>query len=221
DEGGFAPSKLKRMEDRFDIMLKAVKKAGYEGKMQIGIDAAASEFYYKDYYVLEGKKYSADKLIKHYEKLAKDFPLVSLEDGMSQDDWGHWKTMNAHLGKSMQLVGDDLFVTNSDRIREGILEGAANAVLIKVNQIGTVTETLEAMKLGHEVGWSSIVSHRSGETEDHFIADLVVGTNDGQCKFGAPARSDRNAKYNQLLRIEEDLGSKAKYPGKNFRTVGL
>tara|TARA_Y100000310_G_C20617588_1_gene781476 strand:- start:1 stop:1284 length:1284 start_codon:yes stop_codon:yes gene_type:complete len=221
DEGGFAPKQLTKMEDRFSLMLKAVKKAGYDGKVDLAIDAAASEFYAKGKYTLEGKKYDADQLIRHYEKLASKYPLVSLEDGFAEDDWKSWVKLNSHLGKEVQLVGDDLFVTNTLRIEEGILKGAANAVLIKVNQIGTVSETLDAMKMAHEVGWSSIISHRSGETEDAFIANLAVGTNDGQCKFGAPARSERVTKYNELLYIEEDLGEKAVYPGKDFRKIGL
>lgn len=147
----------------------------------------------------------------------KTFPIVSIEDGLAEDDWGSWVEMTNKLGKKVQIVGDDLFVTNTKRIQKGIELNAANSVLIKVNQIGTVTETLNAIKMAHDNNWTAVVSHRSGETEDSFIADLVVGVNAGQSKLGAPARSDRNAKYNELLRIEEELGGKAKYLGKNFR----
>ncbi len=211
DEGGFAPPQLKTLQDRLKIMLKAVKKAGYEGRMKIAVDAASSEFFYKGSYILEGKRYTAEKLISHYEKIAEEYPVFSLEDGLAEDDWESWAKLTARIGKKVQIVGDDLFVTNTERISKGIRLKAANAVLIKVNQIGTVTETLKAIRMAKKAGWQTIVSHRSGETEDSFIADLAVGTNAGQCKFGAPARSDRNAKYNQLLRIEEGLGGKGRF----------
>jgi len=217
DEGGFAPSKLVNVDDRLDLMLKAVENAGYEGKMHIAMDPASSEFFYDGIYKIGEKKYSGSEMIDFYVDLSKRYPIVSIEDGLAEDDWENWVELTKKLGTKVQIVGDDLFVTNTKRIDRGIQMGAANSVLIKLNQIGTVTETLNAIKMAHDQGWTAVVSHRSGETEDAFIADLVVGTSAGQIKTGAPARSDRNAKYNQLIRIEEEIGEEAEYPGIDFR----
>ena len=213
DEGGYAPPKLRGMENRFDLILKAADEVGYTKKIALGIDVAANEIKVGDYYVLGRKKYSAQSLLKYYSNLVEEYPLISIEDPFTEDDWEHWRLMEKFMGKKVQIVGDDLFVTNTERIIKGIALDAANAVLVKVNQIGTVTEALDACDVARQKKWNIIVSHRSGETEDNFIADLAVGVNAGQCKFGAPAHSDRNAKYNQLLRIEEELGRKAKYDG--------
>ncbi|HDM67297.1 MAG TPA: phosphopyruvate hydratase [Thermoplasmatales archaeon] len=217
DEGGFAPMELRNIEDRLDMLLKAVENAGYEGEMKIALDPASSEFFYDGVYKVEGKTFTSGELIDFYVDLCKTYPIVSIEDGLAEDDWDAWVELTSKLGKDVQIVGDDLFVTNTERIKKGIELGAANSVLIKLNQIGTLTETLNAIKMAHDEGWTAIVSHRSGETEDTFIADLVVGTSTGQIKTGAPARSDRCAKYNQLLRIEEELGERAEYPGIDFR----
>jgi enolase len=217
DEGGFAPSQMTLVEDRFDIMLKAVENAGYSGLMRIALDPASSEFFYDGAYKIGKKSFSGGELVDFYVDLCKKYPIVSLEDGLAEDDWDSWVLLTKKLGNKVQIVGDDLFVTNTKRIQKGIKLGAANSVLIKLNQIGSVTETLNAIKMAHDQGWTAVVSHRSGETEDSFIADLVVGTSAGQIKTGAPARSDRNAKYNQLLRIEEELGDEAEYPGIDFR----
>jgi enolase len=217
DEGGFAPSQMTVVEDRFDIMLKAVENAGYSGLMRIALDPASSEFFYDGTYKIGKKSFSGGEMVDFYVDLCKKYPIVSLEDGLAEDDWKSWVLMTKKLGNKVQIVGDDLFVTNTKRIQKGIKLGAANSVLIKLNQIGSVTETLNAIKMAHDQGWTAVVSHRSGETEDNFIADLVVGTSAGQIKTGAPARSDRNAKYNQLLRIEEELGDEAEYPGIDFR----
>jgi enolase len=218
DEGGFAPPQLTDVNQRLDLMLKAVENAGYEGEMKIALDPASSEFFYESIYKLGEKTYSGEEMIDFYFDLCNNYPIVSIEDGLAEDDWDSWIKMVKKLGNKIQIVGDDLFVTNTTRISKGIKLRAANSVLIKLNQIGTVTETLNAIKMTHDAGWSAIVSHRSGETEDSFIADLVVGTSSGQIKTGAPARSDRNAKYNQLIRIEEELGLAAEYPGVHFRT---
>ena len=217
DEGGFAPAQMTVIEDRFDIMLKAVENAGYDGLMKIALDPASSEFFYDGTYKIGKKSFSGPELVDFYVDLCKKYPIVSIEDGLAEDDWKSWVLITKKLGTKVQIVGDDLFVTNTKRIQKGIELGAANSVLIKLNQIGSVTETLNAIKLAHDQGWTAVVSHRSGETEDNFIADLVVGTSAGQIKTGAPARSDRNAKYNQLLRIEEELGDEAEYPGIDFR----
>ena len=211
DEGGYAPPRLRTIEKRFDLILKAAHEVGHERKIALGIDVAANELLVGDYYVMGRKKYSAPGLLKYYNQLIDRYPLVSIEDPFAEDDWEHWRLMEKYMGKRIQIVGDDLFVTNTERIMKGIALDAANAVLIKVNQIGTVSETLDACAIAKQKKWNLVVSHRSGETEDSFIADLAVGVNAGQCKFGAPARSDRNAKYNQLLRIEESLGRKAKF----------
>ena len=217
DEGGFAPVKLGSIAERLDLMLKAVENAGYADKMKIALDPASSEFFYDGVYKIGTKSFSGGELIDFYAGLCEKYPIASIEDGLAEDDWDSWVEMTKKLGGSVQIVGDDLFVTNTKRIQKGIKLGAANSVLIKLNQIGSVTETLNAIKMAHDEGWTAVVSHRSGETEDSFIADLVVGTNAGQIKTGAPARSDRNAKYNELLRIEEKLGENAEYPGIFFR----
>ena len=217
DEGGFAPSKLVDVEERLDLMLKAVSNAGYEGMMKIAMDPASSEFFYDGTYKIGKKSFSGSEMVDFYVDLCNKYPIISIEDGLAEDDWDSWVEMTKKLGTKVQIVGDDLFVTNTKRIQKGIDLSAANSVLIKLNQIGSVTETLNAIKMAHDQGWTAVVSHRSGETEDNFIADLVVGTSAGQIKTGAPARSDRNAKYNQLLRIEEELDDVAEYPGQDFR----
>jgi len=217
DEGGFAPTQMILIEDRLDIMLKAVEKAGYEGLIKIALDPASSEFFYDGKYKIGKKTYSGEQMVDFYVDLCKKYPIISIEDGLAEDDWESWILMTKKLGTKVQIVGDDLFVTNTKRIKKGIEVSAANSVLIKLNQIGSVTETLNAIKMAHDQGWTAIVSHRSGETEDSFIADFVVGTSAGQIKTGAPARSDRNAKYNQLIRIEEELDEEAEYPGIDFR----
>lgn len=217
DEGGFAPSQMINIEDRLEIMLKAVENAGHTGKMKIALDPASSEFYYDGIYKINDKKYEGGEIIDFYAELCKNYPIISIEDGLAEDDWKNWTEMTKKLGNKIQIVGDDLFVTNTKRIEKGIKLKAANSVLIKLNQIGTVTETLDAIKMAHKNGWTTVISHRSGETEDSFISDLVVGTNSGQIKTGAPARSDRNAKYNQLIRINEYLGEKAKYLWEKIR----
>ena len=220
DEGGFAPN-LKSNEEALEVVLEAITKAGYKPGTQIGIalDPAASEFYDK-----ASKKYvfkksdksqrSSDQMVKFWAKWVEQYPIVSIEDGMAEDDWAGWKAMTEALGSKIQLVGDDLFVTNTARLSQGIDKGVANSILIKVNQIGSLTETLEAMQMAAGAHYTNIVSHRSGETEDAFIADLAVATRAGQIKTGSASRTDRIAKYNQLLRIEEELGADAKYAGR-------
>ena len=216
DEGGFAPN-LKSAEEALDYIMKAIKEAGYKpGKdFALAIDAAASEWKgkKKGEYVLPkaGTKYTTAKLIDYWEKLVAKYPIVSLEDPLDEEDWDGWKKLTERLGHKLQIVGDDLFVTNTTRLAKGIKMGAGNAILIKLNQIGSLTETIEAIQLAHKNGYRAVVSHRSGETEDATIADLVVAMNAGQIKTGAPNRSERVAKYNQLLRIEEELGGKAAY----------
>jgi len=215
DEGGFAPD-LRSNEEAFSLILEAIRKSGYQpGKeVALGIDAAATEFYRNRAYFLKAEKKSkrtSTEMIDFYEALIKKFPIVSIEDGLAEDDWKGWKTMTARLGKKIQLVGDDLFVTNPNRLMRGIREKVANAILIKLNQIGTLTETLQVIEIAKKAGYRTIISHRSGETEDTTISDLAVGTQAGQIKTGAPSRTDRVAKYNQLLRIEEELGSRATY----------
>jgi enolase len=217
DEGGFAPTQITDVNERLDLMLKAVENAGYKDKMKIALDPASSEFFHDGTYKIGDKSFSGGEMVDFYVDLCEKYPIVSIEDGLAEDDWNSWVEMTKKLGNKTQIVGDDLFVTNTKRIQKGIELVAANSVLIKLNQIGTVTETLNAIKMAHDAGWTTVVSHRSGETEDNFIADLVVGTSAGQIKTGAPARSDRNAKYNQLIRIEEELGDKAEYPGVDFR----
>jgi enolase len=218
DEGGFAPS-LPSNKDAIEAILAAIESAGYKPGKQcyIALDPAASEFYSKEKYVLakEGKTLTSVEMVDYYVKWCTDYPIISIEDGMAEDDWEGWHLLTQKLGKKIQLVGDDLYVTNVNRIAKGIELKASNAVLIKLNQIGTLTETLEAIKMAKKAGWTAIISHRSGETEDTTIADLAVGLNTGQIKTGAPARSERTAKYNRLLRIEEELGSAADYAGMN------
>ncbi len=216
DEGGFAP-RLASNEEALAEVTRAIEAAGYApGKdVHLALDCAASEFYDKasKTYTYDKKKISGEELLAAYEKLCAKYPIVSIEDGFAEDDWTTWKALTDKVGKRVQLVGDDLFVTNTERLARGIKEGVANAILIKVNQIGTLTETLEAIRMGGDSGYRSIISHRSGETEDTFIADLAVATNAGQIKTGSLSRSDRVAKYNQLLRIEFELGEGAVYAG--------
>ncbi len=215
DEGGFAPD-LGSSEEAIEVILEAAERAGHGERIAIALDPAMSELIGEDgVYRFEGREATADELSAFWSELVGRYPIVSIEDGAAEEDWGAWKTQTEQLGERLQLVGDDLFVTNVDRLRRGIEDGVANAILIKVNQIGTLTETLEAIELARSAGYASVMSHRSGETEDTTIADLAVATNVGQIKAGAPSRSDRVAKYNQLLRIEEELGSEAQYPGWN------
>ena len=214
DEGGFAPE-LESTEAAIEAVLEAAERAGHRERVAIALDPAATELYRDGGYHLEraGTIMSADELVDLYATLADRYPLVSVEDGLAEDEWGAWKSMTERLGDRLQLVGDDLFVTNVERLQRGIDEGIANAILLKVNQIGTLTETLEAIELARSRGFACVMSHRSGETEDTTIADLAVATGVGQIKTGAPSRTDRVAKYNQLLRIEEELGDAASYPG--------
>ena len=208
DEGGFSPHILD-IEKRLELMLDAVKEAGYSGKIKLGLDCAASEFFRDNKYNIHGKKFSKYELTDFYKNLIKKFPIVSIEDGMAQDDWEGWGLLNKEMGSKIQLVGDDLLVTNIKRIQMALSHKACNALLLKVSQIGTVTEAIDAANIAIKNRWNVVVSHRSGETEDTFIADLAVGLGASQSKFGAPARGERTAKYNQLLRIEEELGSRA------------
>jgi enolase len=224
DEGGFAPN-LKSNEEALEVVLEAITQAGYTPGDQIGIalDPAASEFYdaAKKKYVFKKSDKSErtpEQMVKFWEDWVRQYPIISIEDGMAEDDWAGWKAMTDALGKKIQLVGDDVFVTNTERLARGIEQGVANSILIKVNQIGTLTETLAAIKMASDAGYTSMTSHRSGETEDTFIADLAVATSAGQIKTGSASRTDRIAKYNQLLRIEEELGTAARYAGrKAFR----
>ena len=222
DEGGFAPNKLTSDEEAIEKILEAVKAAGFEpGKdFMIAMDAASSEWksekgigYYKQ--PKSGKEFTSDELIAHWESLIDKYPIISIEDGLDEEDWEGWKKMTEKIGHKVQLVGDDLFVTNTERLSKGIKMGAGNSILIKLNQIGSVSETLEAIKMAHNAGYTAISSHRSGETADTTIADLAVALNTCQIKTGAPSRSERVAKYNQLLRIEEELGASAVYPGRD------
>jgi enolase len=215
DEGGFAPN-LSSNEEAFRFLVEAIRKAGYRpGKdVGIGIDVAATELYEKGSYYLKAEKQpkrSSGQMIDYYETLIKKYPILSIEDGLAEDDWKGWKMLSSRLGNKVQLVGDDLFVTNPKRLSRGIREGVANAILIKANQIGTLSETLEVIQMAKKAGYRTVISHRSGETEDTTIADIAVATNAGQIKTGAPSRTERVAKYNQLLRIEEGLGKKAVY----------
>jgi enolase len=212
DEGGFAPD-LGSSEEAIEAVLEAASRAGHRDRVAVALDPAATELYGEGRYRFEGREEGGEGMIRFWEDLAGRYPLVSLEDGLAEDDWGTWRSLTERLGSRLQLVGDDLFVTNAERLRRGIEEGVANAILVKVNQIGTLTETLDAMALARESGYACVMSHRSGETEDTTIADLAVATGCGQIKTGAPSRSDRVAKYNQLLRIEEELGDRAVYPG--------
>jgi enolase len=214
DEGGFAPS-LPSNASALDLIAEAVQAAGFSlgSDIVLAMDVAATEFHKDGAYVFEGAPKSTDEMIAYYAKLADEYPIVSIEDPLSEEDWAGWSAMTAQLGNKLQIVGDDLFVTNPTRIGRGIVENAANAVLVKVNQIGSLTETLDAVDLAHRAGFKTMMSHRSGETEDTTIADLAVAVGSGQIKTGAPARSDRVAKYNQLLRIEEQLEDAARYAG--------
>ena len=214
DEGGFAPD-LESSVAAIEAILEAAERAGHRDRVGIALDPAASEFFRDGAYRLtgEGRELDPAGLIDFYADLADRYPLLSVEDGLAEDAWGDWRTLTERMGDRLQLVGDDLFVTNVERLRRGIAEGIGNAILVKVNQIGTLTETLDAIELARTSGYAAVISHRSGETEDATIADLAVATNAGQIKTGAPSRSDRVAKYNQLLRIEEELGDEAVYPG--------
>jgi len=218
DEGGFAPN-LKSAEAALDFVVQAIEKAGYKpgGDVMIALDCAASEFFKNGAYVYagEGKTRSPQQQADYFAHLIASYPIVSIEDGMAEDDWQGWKIVTDLIGDKCQLVGDDVFVTNVTRLGKGIRDGIANSILIKVNQIGTLSETLAAVEMAHKAGYSAVMSHRSGETEDSTIADLAVATNCGQIKTGSLARSDRTAKYNQLLRIEEELGAQAKYAGRD------
>ena len=217
DEGGFAPN-LKSNAEALDVIIEAIEKAGYKPgeEIFIAIDAASSEYYKDGKYVLEneGRTLSSEEMVDFFDEWVNKYPIISIEDGMSEEDWEGWKLITEKLGKKVQLVGDDLFVTNTERLQKGIQLGVANSILIKLNQIGTLTETLNAIEMANRAGYTAVVSHRSGETEDTTIADLVVAVNAGQIKTGAPARSERVAKYNQLIRIEEELEDVAEYRGK-------
>ncbi len=222
DEGGFAPN-LSSNEEALELVLESIEKAGYKPgeDIFIALDAAASEFYdaKKKSYTLSGKSLTNKELVQYWESLVGKYPIVSIEDGFDQDDWEGWTMLSEKLGHKIQLVGDDLFVTNTDRLIEGLQKGAANSILVKVNQIGTLTETIEAVNLAHMNGFTSVMSHRSGETSDYTIADLAIALSTGQIKTGSASRSDRMAKYNQLLRIEQSLGSTGQFLGPAFRYV--
>jgi phosphopyruvate hydratase len=214
DEGGFAPD-LGSNEEALQVIMEAIEKAGYKAGEEIflGMDVASTELFQDGKYSLDGKELTADELIAYYESLVEKYPIITIEDGMSEDDWAGWKTLTEKLGKKIQLVGDDLFVTNTERLAEGIEKGIGNSILVKVNQIGTLTETFATMEMAKRAGYTCVVSHRSGETEDATIADIAVAVNAGQIKTGAPARTDRVAKYNQLLRIEDELCDSGTYQG--------
>jgi enolase len=216
DEGGFAPNLGSNLE-ALELLMTAIEKAGYQpgADISLALDSAASEFHRNGEYVLagEGRTLSAAELIELYAGWVDRFPIVSIEDGLAENDWGGWRDLTDRLGSRVQLVGDDLFVTNPERIRQGIESKVANSVLIKLNQIGTVSETLDAIELAKQGAYTNVISHRSGETEDTYIADLAVAVNAGQIKTGSASRSDRLAKYNQLLRIEEELGDEGRFPG--------
>jgi len=216
DEGGFAPN-LASNEEAFIVIVEAIKAAGYiPGRdIYLAIDAAASSFFQQGKYLFEGKKVNSDAMIRYYESMVAKYPICSIEDGLAENDWSGWKKMTAKLGNKIQIVGDDVFVTNPAIIAQGIKDNIANSVLIKLNQIGTVTETIDAINMAHKAGWTTVVSHRSGETGDTFIADLAVALNTGQIKTGSLSRSERIEKYNELLRIEEDLHDIAYFPGKS------
>jgi len=214
DEGGFAPN-LSSSEEAWDLLLEAIQKAGFKPGEQVSLalDAASTEFYSDGIYKYEGKSLNSSEMISYLSRLVSNYPIVSIEDGLAEDDWEGWAELNKELGNKVQLVGDDLFVTNTERLRKGIMEKSANSILIKVNQIGTLTETLEAIELAKTSGFTSVISHRSGETEDTTIADLSVATRSGQIKTGSLSRSERIAKYNRLLKIEEELGNQARFAG--------
>ncbi len=224
DEGGFAPA-VKSSDDALGFIMKAIEAAGYKpgSDIVIALDSASTEFYKGGKYVMEGegKTLSSDDMVKYYEALCAKYPIVSIEDGLAEDDWQGWKNLTTVLGKKIQLVGDDLYVTNVKRLKQGIEQKAGNAILVKVNQIGTLTETLDAIKMAQKEKFGVVLSHRSGETEDATIADLAVATNAGQIKTGSLSRSDRVAKYNQLVRIEEILGKSAVYSGRSFLRAPL
>ncbi len=212
DEGGFAPD-LASSEEAIEAVLEAAERAGHRDRVAIALDPAATELYEDGRYRFEGRDDTGDGMVQYVAGLVERYPIVSVEDGLAEDDWASWRAITEVAGSSVQLVGDDVFVTNPERLRRGIMENVGNAILIKVNQIGTLTETLDTMALAREAGYACVMSHRSGETEDTTIADLAVATGCGQIKTGAPSRTDRVAKYNQLLRIEEELGDRAAYPG--------
>jgi enolase len=218
DEGGFAPN-LKSNEEAIETILEAITQAGYNAgrDVMLALDPAASEFYESGSYVFkksDKRKLTSDEMVAYWKSWTENYPIISIEDGMAEGDWDGWKTLTDEVGRTVQLVGDDLFVTNVTRLADGIKNGRANSILVKVNQIGSLTETLDAVEMAFKAGYTAVMSHRSGETEDSTIADLAVATNCGQIKTGSLARSDRTAKYNQLLRIEQELGSQAKYAGK-------
>jgi enolase len=216
DEGGFAPS-LKSNRDALEVIMDAIHQAGYSpgNQVALALDPASSEFFEDGKYVLrkEGRTLSPPEMVQFYTDLADEFPIISIEDGMAEDDWDGWKELTERLGNRIQLVGDDLFVTNTERLWRGIQQGIGNSILIKLNQIGTVTETVEAIEMARQAGYTAVVSHRSGETEDTSISDFVVAMNTGQIKTGAPARSERTVKYNRLMAIEDELEDVAVYPG--------
>jgi enolase len=216
DEGGFAPN-LSTNREAVEVILQAIETAGYRPGEQcfIALDPASSEFYHDGKYILvkEGVSFTSAELVNYYSDLASAYPIISIEDGMAEDDWAGWKLLRERLGSSVQLVGDDLYTTNMERLGRGIAEQSSNSILIKLNQIGTLSETLDVIEMAGKAGWTSVISHRSGETEDVTISDLAVAMNTGQIKSGAPCRSERVAKYNRLLRIEEELGEKAEYAG--------
>jgi enolase len=222
DEGGFAPSLKKGNREAIDLILEAIQQAGYAAgdQVMIALDPASSEFYEDGQYHLrtEGRSLSSEEMIKLWERWVNRYPIISLEDGLAQDDWESWSTLREAIGDQVQLVGDDLLVTNVERLRKGIERKVANSILIKLNQIGSLSETIATVEMARKAGWTAVISHRSGETEDTTIADLAVALNAGQIKTGAPARSDRVAKYNQLLRIEKELGERALYPGRDAFT---
>jgi enolase len=212
DEGGFAPD-LPSSEDAIDAVLEAAERAGHRERVAIALDPAASEIFRDGVYRFEGTEAAPEQMVAFWEQLVERFPIVSLEDPLAEDEWDSWSELTSRAGDAVQLVGDDIFVTNPERLRRGLDSGAGNAILVKVNQIGTLTETLDTISMAHEAGYAAVISHRSGETEDTTIADLAVATGAGQIKTGAPSRTDRVAKYNQLLRIEEELEGEAAYPG--------
>jgi enolase len=224
DEGGFAPS-LKSNDEAIEVVLQAIEKAGFRPgeDVYIALDAAASEFYKSDtgiyHFESTDENRTSAEMVDFWKNWVSKYPIISIEDGLAEDDWSGWSLLTKEIGSKVQLVGDDLFVTNTKRLQRGINEGIANSILVKVNQIGSLTETIEAVQLATRHSYSSVMSHRSGETEDNTIADLAVALNCGQIKTGSASRSDRMSKYNQLLRIEEELGESAVYPGKNFRFI--
>ena len=222
DEGGYAP-KLDTLDQAMDLLVQAIQRAGYKagGDVAIALDSASTEFFQdgKYYPLTKDKAFSAEQMVAFYRDLISKYPVISIEDGLAEDDWDGWAKLTAEVGKKCQLVGDDLFVTNTERLARGIREGVANSVLIKVNQIGTLTETLDAVDMAHKAGYTTVISHRSGETEDTTISDIAVATRAGQIKTGSLSRSDRVAKYNRLMAIEEELGDAARYPGKTAFTA--